>query len=357
MEKKTILLTGGGTAGHVTPNIALIPKLKEKGFSVHYIGTENSIEQKLVSECDGVYYHSISSGKLRRYFSLKNFTDPFRVVKGLFQAKKIIKTIKPDVVFSKGGFVSVPVVVAARKRAPIITHESDYSPGLANKINARFATKVCVTFEDTLKYVGEKGIHTGTPVRAVLFEGNREKGVEITSLGSQKPVVLVMGGSLGALAVNNAVREALDELLKTFDIIHLCGKGKVDESINKKGYVQYEYAGDELPHLFAMTDIVVSRAGANAVFEFLALKKPSVLIPLPKSTSRGDQLLNASYFERKGYAVQIEQEKINAQLLTKTVQELYKNRESYIKKMEKDSPGDGVDAVLSVIMSVVGDKK
>ncbi len=356
MNEKTILLTGGGTAGHVTPNIALIPKLQQAGFKVHYIGTKDSIEEKLVGECKDVYYHSIASGKLRRYFSLKNLTDPFRVVKGLFQAKRIIKTVKPDIVFSKGGFVTVPVVIAARKKAPVITHESDYSPGLANKINARFATKVCVTFEDTLKYVGKKGIHTGTPVRTALFEGNEQRAIELTEIGSEKPVVLVMGGSQGAVAVNEAVRGSLDELLKTFDIIHLCGKGKVDTSINKQGYVQYEYANEELPHYMALADIVISRAGANAIFEFLSLKKPSVLIPLPKSASRGDQLLNASYFERKGYAIQLRQEDLTAQLLCDTVNKLYENRHEYIDNMAKSKASNGLEAVFSVIMETVGEK-
>lgn len=356
MNKKTILLTGGGTAGHVNPNIALIPKLQKAGFAVHYIGTKDSIEEKLVGECENVCYHSIASGKLRRYFSLKNFTDPFRVVKGLFQAKRIVKTIKPDVVFSKGGFVSVPVVIAASKKAPVITHESDYSPGLANKINSRFATKVCVTFEDTLKYTGKKGIYTGTPVRAALFTGNEQRAIELTEIGSEKPVILVMGGSLGAVAVNEAVRGALDELLKTFDIIHLCGKGKVDESINRQGYVQYEYASDELPHYMALADIVISRAGANAIFEFLSLKKPSLLIPLPKSASRGDQLLNAAYFERKGYAIQLQQEELTAQLLCDTVHKLYENRQEYIDNMAKSKASNGLEAVFSVIMEAVGEK-
>lgn len=356
MKERTIMLTGGGTAGHVTPNIALVPKLKEAGFNIHYVGTKNSIEEKLVKECGGITYHSISSGKLRRYFSLKNLTDPFRVVKGFFEAKRIIKTVKPDIVFSKGGFVSVPVVMAASGKAPIVTHESDYSPGLANKINARFAKKVCVTFEDTLKYVGKKGIHTGTPVRAALFCGNRELGAKITEIGSEKPVVLVMGGSLGAVAVNEAVRGALDGLLKDFNIIHLCGKGKVDESIKRKGYVQYEYANEELPHYMALADIVISRSGANAIFEFLALKKPSVLIPLPKSTSRGDQILNASYFERKGFAVMLEQETLTAQKLQDTVRKLYDNRQKYIENMEKSNAHNGLEPVFSVIMETVGEK-
>ncbi|NCB30060.1 MAG: undecaprenyldiphospho-muramoylpentapeptide beta-N-acetylglucosaminyltransferase, partial [Clostridia bacterium] len=334
---KTILLTGGGTAGHVTPNLALLPQLRAEGYSIHYIGTADGIERTLLEEEADVSYHTISAGKLRRYFSFKNFVDPFRVIKGMFQAKRIIRDVKPDVVFSKGGFVSVPVVIAARGKAPVITHESDYTPGLANKIAARFADTVCVTFEDTLPYVGKKGVYTGTPIRPALFAGKAGKGLSFTGFTGERPILLVMGGSQGAQAINEALREALPCLTQTFDIIHLCGKCKMEASIDNPAYVQYEYISEELPDLLACADIILSRAGANAVFEFLALAKPALLIPLPLSCSRGDQILNARYFARKGYAITMDQADLNPESLCKALASLYESRLQFISTMSSDA--------------------
>lgn len=323
MEKK-IILTGGGSAGHVTPNLALLPQLLAEGIEVHYIGTADGIERTILSERKDVTYHIISSGKLRRYFSWKNFTDPFRVMRGLFQARRVMREVKPAAVFSKGGFVSVPVVIAAHgKHIPVVTHESDYTPGLANKINAKFADKICVTFEDTLAHVGAKGVHTGTPIRPELYQGDKERGLAFLGFDDKKPVLLIMGGSLGASVVNDAVRAALPKLLISYDIVHLCGKGKVEERLNQPGYRQFEYVNEELPDVLAATDVVVSRAGANAVFEFLALSKPALLIPLPRSASRGDQILNAGYFARKGFAMVLEQESLTPETLLDAVNDLY----------------------------------
>lgn len=346
---KTIVLTGGGSAGHVTPNLALVPRLRAEGFTIHYIGTADGIERSLVEGREDITYHAIAAGKLRRYFSLKNFTDPFRVVKGMLQARRIIREVKPDVVFSKGGFVSVPVVIAAKGKAPVVAHESDYTPGLANKITAKFATKVCVTFEDTLQYVGAKGVFTGTPIRPELYEGEAKRGLEFTGFTGEKPILLMMGGSLGAQAVNTALREALPRLTRVFDVIHLCGKGKLDETITDPAYRQYEYISKELPDLLAAADIILSRAGANAVFEFLALAKPALLIPLPLSASRGDQILNAGYFARKGYAMTLDQEKMTADSLFDAINDLYDRRLSFISAMSSDALADGTDEVLSVI--------
>ena len=240
---KHIVLTGGGTAGHVTPNIAMIPRLKELGYKISYIGSYEGIEKKLIEEL-GIPYYGISSGKLRRYFDVKNFTDPFRVVKGFMEAKKLMKDLKPDVVFSKGGFVTVPVVIAAsRKKIPTFIHESDMTPGLANKICIPFATKVCCNFPETVSHLPEeKAVLTGTPIRQELLTGSREKGLEFTGFSPDKPVILIIGGSLGAAAVNQAVRAVLPELLQDFQVIHLCGKGKIDDSLEgTPGYVQYEY--------------------------------------------------------------------------------------------------------------------
>ena len=352
---KTIVMTGGGTAGHVTPNIALIPHLRAEGFeNIHYIGT-NGIEKELITKLPDVTYHEIPSGKLRRYFSLKNLTDPFRVIAGVFKAKKLIRIIKPDVVFSKGGFVSVPVVIGAKGISPVVAHESDYTPGLTTKISSRFAKKICVSFEDTVRYLPKgKAVHTGSPIRDMLFEGSAKRGKEIMGFKDDKPVLMVMGGSLGALAVNQAVREALPILLPHFNVAHICGKGKADEAYaNTDGYVQFEYVSEDLPHIFAAADIIVSRSGANSVFEFLALCKPSILIPLPSKSSRGDQILNAEYFEKHGYSKVIMQENITPQLLADTVFSMYDERESYIKAMSEESTAkDGTANVINVIMTV-----
>ncbi|MBQ4423388.1 MAG: undecaprenyldiphospho-muramoylpentapeptide beta-N-acetylglucosaminyltransferase [Clostridia bacterium] len=348
-SKKTIVFTGGGTAGHVTPNLALIKKLDRAAWDIHYIGT-SGMEKELVSAVEGVTYHEIESGKLRRYASLKTLTMPFHVQKGYHQAKRILKKLKPDVVFSKGGYVSVPVVAAAKGLCPVLTHESDYTPGLANKIDAHFADRVLVTFADTVPLVkGNKGVHTGTPIRPELYLGSREKALAFTGLSGEKPILLVTGGSLGAVAVNVAVREALPALLKTFDVVHLCGKGKVDESISLPGYLQYEYIRDEMADLFAAADVVCSRAGANAVFELLALKKPMLLLPLSAASTRGDQELNADYFKKRGYARVLKADEVSADSVLREVTALYEARETYIETMRHAEGVDGTDAILKLI--------
>lgn len=349
--KKKILFTGGGTAGHVMPNLALFPQLLAEGCELHYVGTKDGIERELIEGRAGITYHAIRSGKLRRYFDWKNFTDPFRVVAGVAEAGAVMRKVRPDVVFSKGGFVSVPVVLAARSHGvPVVTHESDYTPGLANRINARFAAKICVTFEDTLVYAGNKGVHTGTPIRPELYLGKRAKGLGFLGFSGEKPVLLVMGGSLGAAAVNDAVRGALGALTQSFDVAHLCGKDKLDAKLLCEScYRQFEFVGPELPDVFAATDVIVSRAGANAVFEFLALAKPALLIPLPLSASRGDQILNAGYFARKGYSMVLEQEKLTPQTLPDAVNDLYDRRLSFVATMSGEALADGTDEVLSVL--------
>ena len=287
---KKIILTGGGTAGHVTPNLALLPSLQKEEFEIRYIGSYNGIERRLIEET-GIPYDGISSGKLRRYFDIKNFSDPLRVLKGYAEALKIMKKYKPDVVFSKGGFVAVPVVLAARHhKIPVIIHESDMTPGLANKICIPIAKKVCCNFPETLKYLPEdKAVLTGSPIREELLNGDRLAGLQYTHLSAGLPVILVIGGSLGSVTVNQAVRSILPELLKNFQIIHICGKGNLDESlIGMEGYVQYEYVDKPLRHLFAAADLVLSRAGANSICEILALRKPNILPGLSRSGHQHD---------------------------------------------------------------------
>lgn len=348
---KRIILTGGGTAGHVTPNIALLPRLKELGYDIQYIGSYTGIEKELIEQF-GIPYHGISSGKLRRYFSMQNFTDPFRVIKGFGEASKLIKDLKPDVIFSKGGFVTVPVVMAGKKHhVPTIIHESDMTPGLANKLSIPSATKVCCNFPETLEHLPkEKAVLTGSPIRQELLTGSKEAALEFCGLTPDKPVVLIVGGSLGSVAVNNAVRAILPELLKDFQVIHLCGKGKVDESLkNLKGYIQFEYIKQELKDLFALTDIVISRAGANAICELLALHKPNLLIPLSANASRGDQILNARSFERQGFSVVLEEEELNDQVLLKAIHKLYDERDSYISNMKQSSQQDSINTIIGLI--------
>ena len=345
---KHIVLTGGGTAGHVTPNIALIPRLKELGYTISYIGSYEGIEKKLIEEL-GIPYYGISSGKLRRYFDLKNFSDPFRVLKGFSQARKILKDLKPDVVFSKGGFVTVPVVIAAKRlKIPALIHESDMTPGLANKLCLSSASKICCNFPETVNNLpADKAVLTGTPIRQELLSGNADAGRKFCGFTADKPVIMVIGG---AASVNDNVRKILPELLKDFQVVHLCGKGKTDESLKgTTGYVQYEYIQDELPDLFAMADVVISRAGANAICEIRELHKPNLLIPLSAKASRGDQILNARSFERQGFSMVLEEEEITETKLLDTIHQLYTDRQKYTEAMAGNGRVDSISKITELI--------
>ena len=346
---KRIVLTGGGTAGHVSPNQALIPLLLEEGWDIHYIGTKAGIERTLIEPIAGVTYHAVQSGKLRRYFDWKNFTDPFRVIAGAFQSFGIIHKLKPDVVFSKGGFVSVPVVVgAALCRVPVVMHESDITPGLANKLCKPFAKAVCTTFPECAKLLGDKAVETGTPLRKVIFSGTREKGLALAGFDGSKPVLMMIGGSLGAQSVNAVLREALPELTKRYDVLHVCGKGNLDESLQgTPGYTQFEYLSDELPDAFACADVLLSRAGSNSLSEILALKKPALLIPY--HSGRGDQVLNANSLKARGLAHVMIQSELNAQSLPPAIEALWQERELLVQRMEALPPADGTNAVLAQI--------
>lgn len=351
---KRIILTGGGTAGHVTPNIALLPRLKELGYEVEYIGSKTGMEKKLIEE-EGIPYHGISSGKLRRYFDLKNFSDPFRVIRGYFEAKKILKKYKPDAVFSKGGFVTVPVVQAAKRcHIPCVIHESDMTPGLANKLAIPAATKVCCNFPETVKYLPEgKAVLSGSPIRQELLSGSREKALAFTGFTADKPVLLIIGGSLGSVAVNKAVRAILPDLLSTFQVIHLCGKGNLDESLKTvEGYVQYEYIKEELADLFALADLVISRAGANAICELLALRKPNLLIPLSAAASRGDQILNANSFKEQGFSIVLQEEEITNEKLLASIMELFEQKETYIQNMQNCEMSDAITVITNLIEEI-----
>ena len=355
---KKIVLTGGGTAGHVTPNIALIPHLKERGFDISYIGSYEGIEKKLIEEFE-IPYYGVATGKFRRYFDPKNFTDPFRVIKGYTEARKYLKQIQPDIIFSKGGFVSVPVIrAAASLKIPSIIHESDLTPGLANKLCIPVATKICCNFPETLKYLPEKkAVLTGSPIREELLKGDKEAAYSLTGFNRGMPVIMVMGGSQGASAINRVVREALPRLLNDFQVIHICGNDKMDNLLlNMPGYKQFEYVRTELKDLFAITDLVISRAGANAICELLALRIPNILVPLPLEISRGDQLLNAQSFEDQGYSVVIKEESLDEDSLVEGVQQLYFNRDRYIETMSRSHQYNSVETIINMIEEICDEK-
>lgn len=348
---KKIVLTGGGTAGHVTPNIALLPRLKELGYEISYIGSYDGIEKKLITDFD-IPYYGIATGKLRRYLNIKNLTDPFRVIKGFGEARKYLKKINPDIIFSKGGFVSVPVVrAAATLHIPCIIHESDMTPGLANRLCIPVAEKICCNFPETLSYLPkEKALLTGSPIREELTKGDKVAGLDLCGFTANKPVILVIGGSLGAASINRALRDALPKLLTDFQVAHICGKDKIDNMLlHTEGYIQFEYVKAELKDLFALADVVISRAGANSICELLALKKPNLLIPLSAESSRGDQILNAKSFESQGYSMVINDDDLSPELLTEKVTELYFTRQTYVEAMSKSHQSGSITTITNLI--------
>ncbi len=348
---KKIVLTGGGTMGHVTPHLALIPHLKEKGYEIHYIGTESGMERAKMESIPGVTYHAVKTGKLRRYFSWQNLIDPFKVVAGAFQSARLMGSIRPDVVFSKGGFVAVPVVFGAwLHRIPVVCHESDLTPGLANRLCAPFAWRIATTFPECAAALGKKAEAVGTPLRPELFGGSRARGLSLMHFDGTKPVLLMMGGSSGAQAVNRALREALDVLTRTFDVAHLCGRGNLDASLEgMPGYTQVEFLDSELPDVLACADLVLSRAGSNALMEFQALAKPLLLVPYPKGASRGDQILNAQSMEKRGLCRVLMQEDMTASTLTDALMQVWRDREQLICAVRQAPPANGTQRVLELI--------
>lgn len=356
---RRIVLTGGGTLGHVTPHLALIPHLLEAGYDIHYIGTENGMEAPKMRSVPGVTYHAVKSGKLRRYFSWQNFTDPFRVIAGAVQSARLMGKLKPDVVFSKGGFVAVPVVFGAwLHRVPVLCHESDLTPGLANKLCKPFAARFATTFPECAEALGAKAEMTGTPLRRELFAGSREAGLKLLGFRGDKPILLMMGGSSGAQSVNAALREALPRLTRDFDVAHLCGKGNLDPSLDgTPGYTQLEFLDADLPDALACADLILSRAGANALCEFQALGRPMLLIPYPKGASRGDQILNAESLRRRGLCHVLLQENMTADSLADAVAATWADREALTAALRSAPPADGTKRVLELIEEVQTEAK
>ena len=353
----TIVLCGGGTAGHVMPNIALLKYLKYHFKNIYYIGSINGIEKEILKDYPEIKYFEISSVKLIRGFNLKNLLIPFKLIKGYSQSKKILKELKPDIVFSKGGYVSVPVTMASKTlNVPVVAHESDFNLGLANKLILKTCTKMCCSFEETAKSLGEKGVFTLSPVRDTLFLGNKEKAKQICKFNNFKPTILVIGGSLGAKAINQCMFKISKKLTEKFNVIHIVGKGNLNKDIKLNNYYQIEFVS-EIQDFFDLCDIVVSRAGSNAINEFLVLNKPMLLIPLPKGNSRGDQILNAKNFVENGFATCLNQENMTEESLYNSVLDLYANANKIKQNQLKFKGKNGTKNILNVILSSVNKKQ
>ncbi|KTD21983.1 UDP-N-acetylglucosamine-N-acetylmuramyl-(pentapeptide) pyrophosphoryl-undecaprenol N-acetylglucosamine transferase [Legionella lansingensis] len=350
-----IVFTGGGTAGHVTPNLPLIEVLRAHGWQIDYIGSQGGVEKAMIQVLN-IPYHAVSTGKLRRYFSWQNFLDPIKIVLGVSQAYCLLRKLKADMVFSKGGFVAFPIVLAAwLQRIPVIAHESDMSPGLANRLSFPFVNKICVTFAAAKKHFKNQGkiAVTGTPIRPELFQGSKTKGLALCGFRDDKPCILVMGGSQGSTVLNEALRQCLPALSEQYQIIHLCGKGKIDKRLlNKSNYYQFEYANEELADLFAASQLVVSRAGANALYEILALEKPHVLIPLSARVSRGDQIQNANYFKEQGISRVVEEEVLTPDTLLAAIKEVDQQREDIIAKIKTLHIESATEKIIAVLREV-----
>lgn len=334
---KKILFTGGGSGGHVTLNLSLIPLFLQNGWRVVYIGSKTGIEKELVCKIQGVKYYAIETGKLRRYLSWENIKDMFKVPVGILQATYIIFKEKPDVIFSKGGFVSLPVVIGGFLNGrKIFMHESDVTPGLANKLSLPFVYKFFTTFIETKDYVKDKNKvqYVGPVLSDRLYNGSKERALDFLNFNDEKPIVMFVGGSLGAKSLNRAVEKNIEQLLVKYQIIHICGKGQ-RSPIMAEGYKQFEFVDAELKDFMAAADVVVSRSGSNAIFELWSLKKPMLLVPLPSTASRGEQSLNAQAFKNQGFAEVIKDEDLEEpNLLIESIDAVYENRSEMCEKME-----------------------
>ncbi len=343
---KKIVFTGGGTAGHVMPNLAIIEELKGKA-KIFYIGSKG-VEKDIVKN-NNIPFYEITSTKLKRNFSLSNFLIPFKLLKAIRQSKKILKQLKPDAVFSKGGYVALPVVIAAKKlKIKVITHESDITMGLANKLCKNKSDVICTSFESTAKNL-KNGLFTGSPIRKQIFCGNKQNAKKLFSNFSQKPTLLIVGGSLGSKVINETIFKSLDKL-KNYNIIHLVGKGNVNNNYKMDNYVQLEFATN-IEDLYSLADVVISRAGSNSINELLVLNKPNILIPLSKKASRGDQILNAQYFKEKGYSKVIFEEDLSPYSLIKSIEQVLKNKQKYIQNMQKSEVKLANQKIINLLLN------
>lgn len=354
MAKQKIVFTGGGSAGHVTPNLALIDRFQDLEWDIDYIGSENGIERDIIGSLD-IPYHAISTGKLRRQITWKNLIMPFSVLKGIIQSFFLLRKIKPNIVFSKGGFVALPVVFAAwLNRIPVIIHEADITPGLANKLSAPFAQKICITNELAKKYYKkpDKLLVTGIPLRPALFKGNANTGRTLCGFTESKPIILVFGGSLGSHKLNSTIRAILPKLQDSFQVAHICGSGKTDSSLQQDGYHQFEYLNKEMPDILACADLVVSRAGANSIYELLSLHKPHILIPLPTTASRGDQIDNAKYYASKNLSTVIFEEDLSNEKLLNAIVASHNNSNDTILLMQNYALPNSVAIIEQCIETI-----
>lgn len=339
---KSIVLTGGGTAGHVTPHLAVYPYIKDSFDNFYYIGSENGIEKSIVK--DKFKYFSVTCAKLNRSLAIENFTIIPRVLKGIKEAEEILSELKPDVVFSKGGFVSVPVVYAAKRlKIPVVSHESDYTLGLANKLIAKKCDYFLTSFSNTAKNLKNR-VFTGPPIRE--FNLNRRKALSYFNFKGVKPVLLVIGGSSGSLTINNAITGLSGDLLKKYDVLHVCGKSDTEQV--KEGYFKVRYL-DDVSLAYSVADVAVSRAGAGVAFELTSLKIPTLFIPLSKKISRGDQILNAEYFYSKNACNILREENLSPKTLQEKIDETYKNSSYYINNMEKLNLKNGNKKIAEIL--------
>lgn len=355
-KNKLIFMAGGGTAGHVNPNLALAAPLQKAGYRVEYLGRKDGIEYEIVKKA-GLPFHQVSSGRLHRRLDPDTLCTPFRVIRGIFQGIRVIRRERPALIFCKGGFASLPAAVAGRlTNTKVILHESDLTPGLANKLCAPFADRICTTFSETCNHFPKgKAVFTGTPIRASLQQGSREKGFQLTGLNPNgKPVLMVVGGSQGAEALNRVICDHLEVLLQDYQIVHLYGSDQDDFKVKQlPGYFALDYANEEMPDLFAMTDLVLSRAGANAINEILLLRIPNILVPLPLAVSRGDQILNAEHFEKQGFSYVLPQEKLELDTLQQALGYVQEHRREYQAAMGGNAAKNGTTEVLRVILQTI----
>lgn len=350
-----ILFAGGGSSGHVNPNLALIDDLIKAGWEIYYIGSKAGIENSLI-EKDKVKFFQIRTGKLRRYFDLKNFIDPFNVLIGIFQAILIIREIKPNVIFSTGGYVSLPTIIGAYiNKVPSIVYEPDIEPGIVNKFSFKFANNICTTFSETSKGFPKKTFnYTGPAIRDDIFEGDYETGLKLCGFNKNKPIIIVLGGSLGSNKINEVVRSSLSILLRDYQIVHICGKKKLDTTLlDLSGYKQFEYVTNGLSHLFKIASLAISRAGANAIFELYFLKIPNILIPLSTKSSRGDQIVKARNFETYGFSKVILEKDFSTLKLIAEINDVNDNISYYIDNLVKKTVPSGKKQLIKLINNYV----
>ena len=352
--KRRIVFTGGGTAGHVTPALPLIAHYQAHQWVVDYIGSGVLIERDLILPT-GATYHHISTGKLKRYLTWVIILDALKVLLGLCQAFVLLRRLRPVIIFSKGGYVAFPVVLGGwLNRIPVVIHESDLSPGLANRLSYPFARKVCFTFAETQKRLPvAKAVHTGAPVRPELLIGDAQTGRRFARLDAERPIVLVVGGSQGARLLNEAVRAALPELLADFQVIHLCGAGHLSPELEgRTGYCQLEFVGPEMGHLMAAADLAVSRAGSGSLLELLSLKLPHLLVPLGTAGSRGDQIENAALSAQRGWSLVLPESALSKVTLPEQIRHLYTRRDAFRAAMASVPQLDPVQAITTVLDAV-----